>query len=285
MAYFNYLINFLKLIRVKNLLILCFLQYFCRIFLIGNAQDWYFILHEKEIFFISLSTILVAAAGYIINDYYDIKIDLINKPQNVIIGRFINRRTSLICQVILNFTALLIATFFLSYKVGIFVLGCEILLWYYSNNLKRKALLGNLSISLLAFCSFFILYLFYKTNQNIVLFYAIFAFAITFIREIIKDIEDIRGDENYESQTLPIWVGTANTKIILYFSLISVILIVILLDKINFNHYLFLQIGVNLPLFITTFLLFKADKKNNFTFITKLLKWLMILGGFSMILV
>lgn len=261
------------------------MQYFCRIFLIGNPTDWMNIIVEKDIFYLAISTLLVAAGGYIINDYYDIKIDLINKPEKVIIGKYITRRNSFIIQLILNFLALLIATFALSYKVGIFILACEILLWYYSNRLKRTAILGNISISLLAFCSVYILELYYKKNANIVLFYSIFSFVITYIREVVKDIEDIKGDENYNSKTMPILIGVSNTKIVLYIVSICTIIITFVLPKINMIHYYFLIATTSLPLIVFVILLYFSDKKNNFNIITRLLKLIMVAGIFTMIFV
>ncbi len=280
------IIYFFRLIRIKNLIILLILQYFCRIFLIGSPSEMGAIVVEKEIFILSFCTLLVAAAGYIINDYYDIKIDLINKPESVIIGKFISRRNSFILQLSLNLLALLLAVFVLSIKVGFFILFCEILLWYYSNRLKRTSILGNITISLLAFCSVYILALYYKTNQDYILFYSLFSFVITYMRELTKDIEDIKGDESYNSQTLPIKLGVPKTKVILHIvSLITILVLIYLRNNINVIHYILLNIMTIILLIFVNIKYYYADKKNDFTVITKILKWTMIWGILTMIFV
>ena len=98
--------GFLKLTRFPNLLIIAFTQYFAAIFLAAYPENWYHKIYDYHLFLLSLSTILIAAAGYIINDYYDIKIDYVNKPEKVVVGKLVKRRIVLVSHAVLNFAGI-----------------------------------------------------------------------------------------------------------------------------------------------------------------------------------
>jgi len=130
--------GFLKLTRFWNLLIIAVAQYFTAAFLIGFEKIWYL-----NLFLLSTSTVIIAAAGYIINDYYDVKIDLINKPERVVIGKEVARRYAILSHSILSFIGVAVG-FLLNWKIGIINFLSAFLLWWYSNNLKRQPFIGNL---------------------------------------------------------------------------------------------------------------------------------------------
>ena len=207
--------GFLRLIRWPNLLIIALTQYMARIFLIGPTQDWQLILGEMSIFLITLSTVLIAAAGYIINDYFDIKIDLINKPERVIIGRYLKRRVAMGAHQVLSVLGCLLGLWVSKWVFLVSVVSVT-LLWFYASYFKKRPFVGNLIVSLLTALSLLILGVHYPQNRTLVLLYAIFAFGITLIREIIKDMEDVRGDISHGCRTLPIIWGIHRTKLFLY---------------------------------------------------------------------
>mgnify|MGYP002777281941 CR=1 FL=1 len=281
----NYVIAFLKLIRLRNLLIIVLMQYFTRIFIIGPKFEWKTLLFEPEIFFLTLATVLVAAAGYIVNDYYDIKIDMINKPKRVILGRIISRRMGLVLQWTLALLALIICLVKLSFNVALFVGFCSFLLWFYSNQLKRMVLWGNVTIAFLGFASFFMLSLYYQRREELVMFFGIFAFLTTLIREIIKDMEDVPGDQNFGCKTIPIVYGIPRTKLLLRF-IISLTLILISVSYVYINKYLYLYflLFTSLPMIYILFSIIRSDKKEDFAALSKNMKLVMILGIFGMLL-
>jgi 4-hydroxybenzoate polyprenyltransferase len=284
--FFNaiYVTAFLKLIRIRNLLILVFMEYFARIFLIGDKSNWRQIILEPEIFYLSIATVLIAAGGYIINDYYDIKIDMINKPNRVILNKYISRRAGIFLHIILNCAALFLCAWKLTLNVAIFMALCGFLLWWYSNSLKRLALWGNLAISLLAFSSLSLLALFYQVRVNAILFFSFFAFFTTLIREIVKDMEDTKGDEAFGCKTLPIVYGISSTKNFIYFVIfltLSVLTSSILV--ININLYVFLAFFSFLPCLYLVVLIMKADKATDFSAVSNYTKWLMVVGIFGMV--
>lgn len=275
---------FFKLIRTFNLIILALTQYMCRYFIIGHGKESIVsIISDWRFFILVICTVMVAAAGYIINDYYDVKIDLINKPKRVVIGKILHRRIALVSHFVLNTLACFLAIF-LGWKIFAIIGATTILMWFYSNQLKRVALLGNILISLLTSVAVFLPALLYGPSQPILLLYACFAFFISLIREIIKDMEDVKGDEEFGCKTLPIIWGIRKTKIFIYIvgviCVISISLILLYADATIQLYFLFLP-G---PLFIWLgWKLVKADTSAQFLALSNFCKWIMLVGVFSMI--
>src|SRR5688572_18002076 len=137
----SWLGSLLKLTRFGNLLIIGFAQYCTAVFLIDHTT-----LKDFRFFILSVSTLLIAAAGYIINDYYDVKIDYINKPERVIIGRKITRRYAILFHVVLSMLGIMLGVH-LSWRIGAINIISVFLLWLYSNNLKRLPFIGNLTVA------------------------------------------------------------------------------------------------------------------------------------------
>ena len=158
-----------------------------------------------------LSALLVAAAGYIINDYYDVKIDAINRPDRLVVGRVVRRRTAMLAHLVLSGAGVLLAAF-LSPLLGAVTLGAAALLWGYSARFKRVALVGNVSIATLTAALVLLPELQLQTGNAAVWPYALAAFLLTVVREIAKDVEDMRGDAQHGCRTLPLVWGVARTK-------------------------------------------------------------------------
>ncbi len=274
---------FLKLTRSLNLVILAFTQYMCRYFIIGKGTtSFYEIATDWKFFLLVLSTVFVAAAGYIINDYYDVKIDLINKPKRVVLGKVLHRRVAIISHFILNSLACLFALF-LGWKIFTIILTTTVLMWFYSNQLKRVALVGNLLISVLTGLSVYMPVFLYGTAQQTLLLYASFAFFISLVREIIKDMEDVKGDEEFGCKTLPIIWGIRKTKIVIYavsFLFVCIISTILIHAELNTQLYFLLFPA---PLFVWLLIkLVKADTSAQFLHLSFLCKWIMVTGVVSM---
>ena len=272
--------SFLRITRAGNLLIIVFAQYFTAFFL---AQADVF--HDLRLFLLSLSTVLVAAGGYVINDYYDVKIDYINNPDRVVVGKTIHRRFAILLHVALSVLGIFVG-FFVSWKLAAVNVMSVSVLWFYSNLLKRLPFIGNFTVALLTGASIAILVFLYDANTILILIYALFSFFITLVREIIKDMEDLKGDNTYGCKTLPIVWGIRKTKITLYFLiaafLISVIAInqfYVKLDIIYFVMLLFV------PLAWLTTRLARADTKKDYGWLSSFCKVIMLLGILSMTLI
>lgn len=269
--------SFLRLTRIWNLVIVGLAQYFTAGFLIGVNT-----LNDLRLFLLSISTIAIAAAGYIINDYYDVKIDFINKPDRVVVGKSITRRFALLFHIVLSFVGIAIG-FMLSWRIGAINVFSVFLLWLYSNNLKRLPFIGNLAVSLLTALSILVVDVLYPPHHRLIWIYAVFAFFMTLVREIVKDMEDLKGDNTFGCKTLPIIWGIRKTKILIYGVLIIFITTVLLLnDKYSQLpiHYFILFLFV--PLVLLFAWLIRADTTKDFTWLSTFCKIILLLGILSM---
>ena len=305
--------SFLKLIRLKNLIIVALTQLIIKFSLINPFLD-NFILSNNQFFLLVISTVFITASGYIINDIYDVKTDKINRESSRIIGKSITSRNAIIWYIIFNFLGLGLGIY-IAYivKKPLYILifiYCIFSLWTYSKRMKTSFLLGNLQVSLLTAISIFTVALFdivpNGINKNngemmifkIILFYAAFAFIITFIREMIKDLEDIEGDREIEAKTLAITYGIEKTK---WISLIFTIFIFLGISYFQYYQYSISssefeyeisiwginKIAITYAFFIQFLFLFLGFKiytskvKNDFHIISRICKNIMIVGILS----
>lgn len=275
--------GFLRLIRVQNLLIVVLTQFLARLFLVGEKSEIVQSLTDPKICLLALSTVCIAAAGYIINDYFDIKIDLINKPQRVVIGRYLKRRVAMGVHQGLNVVGCLIGLYLSRWVFVVDVISVT-LLWFYSAQFKRQPLVGNIVISLLTALSFIVLAVYYRQNTDMLLIYALFSFGISLIREIIKDMQDIRGDARFGCRTLPIVWGLRRTKYLLYVLIGAFLLSLFLIASSLHNVRLTFIFGLLLfPIAWLTYRLVVADTRHDFGYLSNLCKLIMLMGVLSMI--
>lgn len=270
----------LRLTRFWNLLIIGLAQYFAAVFLVdkNSFTDWHLLI-------LSASTIVIAAAGYIINDYYDVKIDLINKPDRVVIGKEINRRYALLFHTLLSVAGVALGGL-LNWKIGIINFVSAFLLWWYSNNLKRLPFIGNFVVALLTGISILVLDIFFKTNHPFVIIYSVFAFSITLVREVVKDMEDLKGDNSFGCKTLPILLGIRKTKFILYGLLVAFIVAVTIISEAYLSIPLYyLILFLFLPSLVLIVWLVRADTKRDFYQLSQMCKLIMLLGIASMVFI
>ncbi len=260
-------------------------QYLGAIFLVGPSSNYPEYLKDPKLFFICIGTMCIAAAGYIINDYYDVKIDYINKPQRVVVGKLLKRRSAMFIHVGLNITGI-IAGVLVSLKLLLVNLLAALWLWAYSNQLKRMPLIGNLSVALLSGLAIGVVEIHYQSGNNLILVYAIFAFFISLVREIVKDIEDLKGDETFGCKTLPVVWGIRSTKSLIYGLIFLFALFLIrILDGIN-SHNIYLYFVVMLiPAVLFIYKLWIADTRKQFHQLSTFLKLFMLSGILSMVLV
>lgn len=270
--------GFIRLIRIQNLLIIILTQYLAAVFIIDSVR-----ITSIPLFLISLSTIILAAAGYIINDYYDVKIDYINKPERVIVGKVLKRRVVLFWHSALNFIAIAIG-FYLHWKIGLIHFGAAFMLWLYSNQLKRLPFIGNLIVALLTGLSISILAFYFNEKQLILHIYALFAIAISLIREIVKDMEDSKGDADFGCKTLPILWGIRKTKLFLYFLIVLFYILIFYMTQFLNNDILYYYFS-GLTLFIIYFIhkLRIADTVKEYHFLSNFCKIIMLSGILSMV--
>jgi 4-hydroxybenzoate polyprenyltransferase len=299
--------KYLKLIRYQNLLMLALMQLLFR-YAFLKQQDIPLALTDWQYGLLVLSTVLLAAAGYVINNIFDVASDTINKPNDVIIGKGISETRAYNIYFGLNITGVAIG-FYLSNVImrpgfaTIFILIAS-LLYFYSTTLKQIMLLGNFVVALLLALSVIIIGvfdLFPATNADnqaqmasffsILIDYALFAFMINFIREIVKDIEDVNGDYNQGLNTLPIAIGINRAaKIALGFAIIPFILSLLYINKYFMENdllivtlYAFAFVLAPLLYFIVK--IFSAKSQKDFHHLSSVLKLILLFGILSILVI
>lgn len=278
-------ISFEGLFRISrpiNLLMVAFAQIMTAYFLVGKTNAGIPVLQDYNLYLLVFSTVIIAAAGYMINDYYDVKIDYVNRPNEVIVGKGIKRRVVIFLHTILNLTGISLG-FIVSPKVGVVNIVAAFLLWIYSNRLKREPFIGNFTVALLTATTIYLVGFYYQKSELLILTYAIFAFFLNLIREIIKDIEDRPGDRKHGCRTLPIVIGFHNTKkVIFMIALIfvgSIFVVTFKLDR-PIIFYYFGGLGIFFSYFM--YLIYQADRKDQFSKLSTYAKILMLVGTMSM---
>ena len=303
---------FFRMVRWPNLLFIALTQYlfyFCILipsFYEGNPIREN-ILKLNEFLLLSFSSVLIAAAGYIINDYFDLNIDRINKPDRVIVEKIIKRRWAIIWHWILSGMGIAIG-FYLSWKLrNVFIgpsnLFCVLLLWFYSTTFKKKLLIGNILISLLTAWVIGVLYLaefrlhrfvdpqFHSALSRVYKFtvvYASFAFIISLVREVIKDMEDMEGDARYGCRTMPLVWGLNAAKFfcVSWLTMLVAALIFIQFYVLQYRWWLtivFTCSGVIYPILRVLKKLSNAEQPAQFHQLSQLIKTIMMMGILSMI--
>jgi 4-hydroxybenzoate polyprenyltransferase len=300
---------FLNLIRYKNLIIIVLLQCLLRYGLLIPVLNHYGVspaLSHISFGLLVLATVLLSASGYVINDYFDVRIDRINRPGNVVVGREIPRRTVLLLHVIFTFSGVFIGLF-LAYMMRkesyalmfIFIPG---LLWYYSTTLKKQMLVGNLAIAMLtALVPFVVVSMEFAALVRVhgdaiiqsqacstawfwTTGFAFFAFISTISRELIKDMEDVEGDREAGCHTIPVEMGINYSRSIVVFlssaSIAALWIILAFVPRLRESYvtcgYFFVFLTV--PYILLIYRILNANTRHHFHQASTLSKFIMLMG-------
>jgi 4-hydroxybenzoate polyprenyltransferase len=301
MKIIGYIKSAIETIRIGNLVMMCLSLLLVRytiivpILILGDIPS---AISADAFTYLVLSILFIASGGYIINDYFDVGIDLINKPGKNKIGIPFPRKNALALYILLTLTGLIFAWYFgelvgIKYPLLVMIITTG-LLYFYSSTYKKMLLIGNLIIAILTGTTLFLPVLFDSTARHetpiVILIggYSIFAFILTLIREIIKDCEDVNGDEAFNASTLPIIIGQKNTRYVAAFlTLLTLGTIIHIQDKqeqwddrISFVYVL---IFIQLPLLYLAIRILLAKTTENYHFASKLSKMVMVAGVVSML--
>lgn len=273
--------GFLIASRIPNLLIISFTQFATARFLIGVGDEQ---IYTLRFLLLLISTGMIGAGGYIINDYFDQKIDMINRPNKVVVGPDLRRRLALVSHIALSFGGIALGLF-IDPLIGLIHIFSTGALWTYSGVIKRVLLLSTLTISFLTILTILLVMVYFREPSLLAMVYALFGCASIFIRETLKDIVSAKGEQVFGIQSVPIVWGIRGAKLVIYlicFAGIS-LLIFYLLSIPNWTVRIFF-IGL-VPLILWfLFKLIKADRIKDFKRL-KLFIDLIIVGGLvSMIL-
>jgi 4-hydroxybenzoate polyprenyltransferase len=267
--------SLVRISRPINLLLIAFAQGMTAYFLIGTDRTGLPVLQDYRLYLLVLATVLI-------NDYYDVKIDLINRPKQVVVGKGIKRRVILVLHSVFNFAAIGLG-WLVAPRIATFIFFAGLLLWLYCNWLKRKPLIGNIAVAFLTALSIYLVGHYYQKNELFVFTFALFAFFLNLIRELLKDIEDRKGDHLHGSKTLPIVLGFRKTKQVIYVIAITFVgAILTVTFQIN-DPNLYIYFG-GLGIIFCWFMwkIYLADRKEQFAQLSAIAKVIMFIGTLSM---
>lgn len=278
-------LSLFSVVRGYNILLIVIAQYLASIFIFSPEKSLRYVLLDIDLYFIVFSTVCVIASGYIINNFYDYETDKINKPVKSKIDAIVNQKIKLPFYFLLNFIGVVVA-FLVSFRAALFFSVYIFLIWFYSHKLKKYPLTGLFSAAILAILPFFALFVYYKNFSEIIFTHAAFLFFILLIRELIKDLERIKGDFIQNYQTIAVKYGEYFTKMLItLLSLLTLNPIYFLLKypEIGGMKYFFYSSIVVLAVFVVT--LWFSSSKRNYVFLHLILKLLIIAGVFSLSLI
>lgn len=305
---------FFQLIRWPNLFFIALTQwlfYNCVVYALYKNAPENHQQHSGIFYLLIAASVFIAAAGYIINDYFDMHIDAVNKPGKVVVDRMVKRRWAIVWHLLFSFAGVLLSLY-ISYKTGKWVIflantACVFILWLYSTRFKKKLLSGNIVIAALTAWVIVVVYFYagasfisysgwnpgnYPFNirqlYKFTILYAGFAFIVSLIREVVKDMEDMYGDARYHCNTMPIAWGVPATKV---FAAVWIVVCVGALLIVQLYAWqsgwwisaVYCILLIVLPLVMILRKLYKAVTPLHYHQISSLIKLVMFTGILSMI--
>lgn len=280
------LVSLFSVVRGYNVLVIIVAQYLTSVFIMAPEKlSVKAVVLDVNLFLIIFSGALAIASGYIINDFYDASKDLINKPQKTIIDNKISQQFKLSLYFILNFTSVIIASY-VSFKAVLFFATYIFFIWLYSHKLKKYFFLGNLTASILSITPFFAVFVYYKNFETIIFVHAIFLFLLLLIKELTKDLENLRGDFALDYQTIPVKYGIKFSKrLISLLSLATLLPIGVLIFnfEIGYMEWYFLLTALLIGAFLFT--LWKTYKTRHYLLLHNVIKFIILAGVLSILLI
>lgn len=279
------IVSMFSVIRGYNIPIIALAQYLSAIFILAPNKRALDVVLDFNLFIIVIASSLTIASGYIINNFYDSKKDLINRPNKSMLDRLVRQKTKLQVYFAVNFIVFLLA-FFVSIRAVFFFSTYIFLIWFYSHKLKKIVVIGNLTASFLAVLPFFAILLYYKNLYPQIFAHATYLFLLLLIREMIKDLENIKGDVANNYQTIPVLFGENFSKKIITVLTVSTIIPIYFLIEIFEVGYMDIYFYVSLIVLIFFIQkLWKSETKSDYLMLHNILKFLVVAGVFCIVLI
>ncbi|MFD2516980.1 geranylgeranylglycerol-phosphate geranylgeranyltransferase [Salinimicrobium flavum] len=279
------ILSFISVVRGYNILVLVIAQYLTSMFILAPEYPLGQVLFDPNLFFLVLSTASVVAAGYIINNFYDSEKDLINRPQKTMLDRFVSQRTKLSVYFILNLAGIFFASY-VSFRAVVFFSIYIFVIWFYSHRLKKILFVNNLVASVLTITPFFAVFVYYKNFETVIFVHATFLYLIIVMRELVKDLENMKGDLVQGYRTIPIVYGEKLSKRLLTgLSVISFVPVYLLIRYFEIGKMDIFFYGVFFLLFIFLLILYFSKAKWQYLLLHNLLKFIIVGGVFSILLI
>lgn len=274
-----------SVVRGYNILIVILAQYLSAIFILAYDKTLGEVVFDVNLLMLVLASSATIASGYIINNFYDSEKDLINRPQKSMLDRLVSQNTKLVFYFILNFVAVICASY-VSFKAVVFFSLYIFGIWFYSHKLKKLPIIGNLVSATLAITPFFAVFIYYKNFESVIFVHAMFLFLIIAMRELTKDLENIKGDLALDYKTIPIVYGEQTSKVMIsilgLLTIIPTYLLISYYNVGNMTYYFYISF---LLLLIFILLLWNSNKKSHYLILHNILKFIIVAGVFSIVLI
>jgi len=275
--------SFFALVRVQNILLISLAFLLTAKYFFAPQKSFTALLTDYKFLALLFATTLSIASGYIINAFYDIKKDMINRPEKTMLEQQLSQRNRLYLYFFLNFLAVGIAAF-ISWRAAVFFSIYIFMIWFYSHKIQNHIFINNFWLTVLSIFPFFAIFLYFKTFNGFIFWHAIFLFIILFIKNIVKDFINLKGDLIKGKSSLPVVFGEQKAKLlILLVSLMTFVPVLKLLQSEyigDMKYYFYVSILV----YAAGFLLFYINNRYNKAFYI-LVKILLALGVFAIVLV
>ena len=277
--------SLLSVIRGYNILVLIFAQYLVAIFIFSPKKSLRNTLFDVDLLYIIIATMCVVASGYLINNFYDSKLDRINRPLKAGVDSYVKQSTKLKLYFTLNFLGFVFGLF-ISVRAAFFFAVYIFGIWLYSHKFKKYPLAGLFSASFLTILPFFAIFVYYKNFSKIIFIHAVFLFLVIMVRELLKDLQSMKGAIINSYETFPVAYGEIKTKRFIFFLLVLTIFPVVILFRypaISYMRYYF-YFALIVLIFIG-FYIWKSKEIKQYRMLHNVLKVLLLIGIFSLIFI
>ncbi len=276
-----------SLVRGYNILIIVIAQYLTSIYILAPHLPVREVLFDVNLLMLVLASSSAIAGGYIINSFYDSEKDLINRPRKTMLDRLVSQRTKLSAYFVFNFLSVIFASY-VSFKAVLFFSIYIFFLWFYSHKLKKYPFIGNITAAILAVVPFFAIFVHYGNFDIVIFVHATFLFLLISMRELVKDLENLTGDLAHGYRTIPVVYGEmVSKKMLTVLGALTLVPIILLItkfkDEIGYMDYYFYLGIAGLAVFITV--LWKSKNKMHYIILHNILKFAIVLGVFSIVLI
>ncbi|RLD29130.1 MAG: ubiquinone biosynthesis protein UbiA [Bacteroidetes bacterium] len=283
-----YLTKFFSLfsvVRGYNILVIILAQYLAAVYILAPQLPLKKVLFDLNLLMLVLASASAIAGGYIINNFYDSEKDLINRPRKTMLDRLVSQNTKLSAYFVLNFLSVIFASY-VSFKAVVFFSLYIFGIWFYSHKLKKYLFVGNLTAAILAVTPFFAVFIYYKNFDLVIFGHATFLFLLISMREVIKDLVNLKGDLAQNYHTIPVVYGEKTAKIMLtLLSILTLIPTILLISKFEIGYMNYYFYGSIFALVVFVGVLWRSNRKPHYVFLHNVTKFIIVVGVFSIVLI
>ncbi|MGY0391646.1 geranylgeranylglycerol-phosphate geranylgeranyltransferase [Bizionia sp. KMM 8389] len=274
-----------SVVRGYNILIIILAQYLTAVYILAHDKPLHDVVFDLNLFMLVLASSATIAGGYIINNFYDSEKDLINRPHKSQLDRLVSQNTKLSFYFVLNILAVVMASY-VSFRAVLFFSLYIFGIWFYSHKLKKLPIIGNLTSAILTITPFFAIFIYYGNFEPVIFVHASFLFLIISIRELTKDLENLKGDLVQNYHTIPVVYGEKASKIVLTFLCVLTLVpgyLLLFKFEVGYMDLFFYTCLVLLIVFLL--LLWLSKTKPHYIILHNILKFILLTGVFSILLI